>query len=311
VSGISSVVGAMAGAAHSLALTSDGTVWGWGLNATEQLGFTGLRSSAVPVVVPGVSAGIGLSSGSEAFHGVAVVQPTLEFSPAALGFDTVPVGTPSASRIVTIANNSADTVTINDVSTGGANSAEFLLSKPALPITLSAGSNITVSIQFSPAAAGARSATLVVSDTGFRGGQSISLTGTGDPSADVSVSLAATPDPVKAKSNLTYTITVKNSGPAAAGGVTVTDPLPDGAVFVSASPTQGTCVTPAPNSAGVMNCSVGTLAPGAQAAITLVVNVITTGKQTVSNTASTSYASDSNPANNSATISTNVFGSQH
>jgi uncharacterized repeat protein (TIGR01451 family) len=118
------------------------------------------------------------------------------------------------------------------------------------------------------------------------------------------VSLAATPDPVKAKSNLTYTITVKNSGPAAAGDVTVTDPVPDGAVFVSASPTQGTCVTPAPNSAGVMNCTVGTLAPGAQAAITLVVNVITTGKQTVSNTASTSYASDSNPANNSATIST-------
>jgi hypothetical protein len=62
----------------------------------------------------------------------------------------------------------------------------------------------------------------------------------------------------------------------------------------------------------MMTCNLGNLASGAQASIQLVVNVIATGKSMVTNTASVSAASpDPNPANNSATLSTNVFGSQH
>ena len=45
------------------------------------------------------------------------------------------------------------------------------------------------------------------------------------------------PDPAPA---LSKTVTVTNSGPATATGVTFVDRLPD-AVFVSASATQGTC----------------------------------------------------------------------
>ena len=40
---------------------------------------------------------------------------------------------------------------------------------------------------------------------------------------------------------LTYTITVTNFGPAAAGAVTVTDCVPKRADYVSATPSQGSC----------------------------------------------------------------------
>ena len=61
-------------------------------------------------------------------------------------------------------------------------------------------------------------------------------------SADVSVSVAATPDPVNLGADLTYTVTVSNAGPSAASGVSVADTLPTGAVFLSASASQGTPV---------------------------------------------------------------------
>lgn len=43
-----------AGTSHSLALSSDGTVWGWGLNHSGQLGISS-SSSAQPVQIPGIS----------------------------------------------------------------------------------------------------------------------------------------------------------------------------------------------------------------------------------------------------------------
>src|SRR5690242_13354886 len=54
-------------------------------------------------------------------------------------------------------------------------------------------------------------------------------------SADLIVSKTASPDPVVAGSNVTYTIRVENCGPATAINVSVSDPLPAGTTFVSAS----------------------------------------------------------------------------
>jgi uncharacterized repeat protein (TIGR01451 family) len=54
--------------------------------------------------------------------------------------------------------------------------------------------------------------------------------------ADLEISKADSPDPVTVGDNLTYTITVTNNGPDAAANVVVTDTLPSGVTFVSASP---------------------------------------------------------------------------
>ena len=114
--------------------------------------------------------------------------------------------------------------------------------------------------------------------------------------ADVGVSQTAAPDPVAVGNNLTNTIVVTNLGPSTALGVVLTDPLPAGAAFVSASSTVGTCS----NSGGTVTCSLGDLAPNASATIALILKPSLVGRMT--NTASVaSYSQDTNSANNTAT----------
>jgi uncharacterized repeat protein (TIGR01451 family) len=116
--------------------------------------------------------------------------------------------------------------------------------------------------------------------------------------ADLEISKADSPDPVTVGDNLTYTITVTNNGPDAAANVVVTDILPSGVTFVSASPG---CV----HAAGVVTCNLGTIAVGDSVTITIVVTVTAPG--TISNTATvTSDTLDPNTANNSDAEPTEV-----
>ena len=63
--------------------------------------------------------------------------------------------------------------------------------------------------------------------------------------ADITVTKTASPDPVSAGQELVYVVTARNNGPSRADGVTITDLLPLDVVFVSASPSAGSCgVTP-------------------------------------------------------------------
>jgi large repetitive protein len=94
---------------------------------------------------------------------------------------------------------------------------------------------------------------------------------------------------------------VTNDGPAPASGVEVSDPLPDGVSFLSATPTQGTCV-----GGQVVTCVLGSLAAGDSASVDVEVN--TTAAATVVNAASASAVEpDPNPANNSDSARTKVL----
>jgi uncharacterized repeat protein (TIGR01451 family) len=116
--------------------------------------------------------------------------------------------------------------------------------------------------------------------------------------ADLEISKADSPDPVTVGDNLTYTITVTNRGPDPATNVVVTDTLPSGVTFVSASPG---CV----HSAGVVTCNLGTIPAGDSVTITIVVTPTAPG--TISNTATvTSDTLDPNTANNSDAEPTEV-----
>lgn len=120
------------------------------------------------------------------------------------------------------------------------------------------------------------------------------------PSADLNVSKTDSPDPVTVESNLTYTITVMNNGPDLANGVTMTDTLPAGVTFVSATPTQGSCA-----GTSTVSCNLGSLANGGSATVTIVVTPTQAG--VISNTASVAATeTDPNRGNNSATQTTTV-----
>src|SRR5687767_9302108 len=57
----------------------------------------------------------------------------------------------------------------------------------------------------------------------------------GLPSADLSLTKSDSPDPVAVGGSLTYTLTVRNQGPASSGFVILSDSLPDTTTFASAS----------------------------------------------------------------------------
>jgi uncharacterized repeat protein (TIGR01451 family) len=116
-------------------------------------------------------------------------------------------------------------------------------------------------------------------------------------SADVSITKAAIGGPsFPAGGNASYTLTAANAGPSSASNVTVTDTLPPGTTFVSATPSQGSC-----SGTTTVTCSLGTLASGGSATIGLVLTTSST-PGTVSNTATVSATeTDPNLANNSST----------
>ena len=83
--------------------------------------------------------------------------------------------------------------------------------------------------------------------------------------------------------------------------MTLTDVLPSGVTFVSASSSQGTTSL----TGGTVTASLGSLADGASATVTIVVTTIKAG--TINNTATVvGNESDPDPGNNSTTLSTSV-----
>ncbi|MDP8956615.1 MAG: sortase [Actinomycetota bacterium] len=117
-----------------------------------------------------------------------------------------------------------------------------------------------------------------------------------DPVADLSLTKVASADPVQLGSPFTYTITVSNDGPSAAAGVQMADLLPSALTFVSADPSQGSCI----EIAGVVACSLGTIAAGNSATIAL--RVLPTAAGNVDNTAEVlSSVADPDPSNNEDT----------
>jgi uncharacterized repeat protein (TIGR01451 family) len=123
--------------------------------------------------------------------------------------------------------------------------------------------------------------------------------------ADLSITKTGSPNPVHTGQALTYTLTVRNGGPFAAGSVSVTDQLPRNTAFGTASSTQGSCSLTQPTKR-IVTCDLGTIASGATVTATIVVTP-PSKKTTITNTASvSSTTSDPNTVNNSASATTSV-----
>jgi len=121
--------------------------------------------------------------------------------------------------------------------------------------------------------------------------------------ADLSVANAVDHATANPGDSVTYTVTVTNAGPAVAVGSHLADQLPDGADFLSATPSQGSC---SPSGRDIA-CELGDVASGATATLTLTVRLNQPGTA-VDMAYVTSQMLDNNGGDNQAQATTEVGG---
>ncbi len=197
---------------------------------------------------------------------------------------------------ITVTNHgpsAADGVSLSDELPAGLSNATYSLdggaktawSSPLDLGTMAAGTSHTIEIyaDVDPGLTGTLSNTATVSSDTSEPAQdqypnSDTCANTVTSQTDLEVVKTDATDPVVAGEDLSYKVTVTNHGPSDATGVEVTETLPDGVSYVSATPSQGSYD---PGS-GVW--SVGDLADGASATLTLVVSVDSVTTATITNT---------------------------
>jgi uncharacterized repeat protein (TIGR01451 family) len=123
--------------------------------------------------------------------------------------------------------------------------------------------------------------------------------GPGVVEADLQLTKSARPETVLNGDQVTFTLAVLNGGPSPATGVVLDDPLGPNFRGESAESTQGTCDT-------TVSCAIGTLAPGAEATVTIVATVVGTGSSHDNIATVTSTSPDPTPGNNSASSTVTV-----
>ena len=170
--------------------------------------------------------------------------------------------------------------------------------------TLAAGAQATVTINVIPTATGGLSNTASVAafetDPNPANNNSTETTTVqpADPArADLSITAAVAADPRAGGQGFTYSLTVRNGGPATATGVQLTDDLPQGIALGQITPSQGSCGGTDP-----VLCALGTLTSGTAATVTI--DVIRTEVMTFPNRAAVNGDQfDPNSGNNFALTS--------
>ncbi len=105
------------------------------------------------------------------------------------------------------------------------------------------------------------------------------------PLVDLKLTKVASNPAPTAGGSVTFTLSLINNGPNTATGVVISDPLPSGLSFVSASPGQGSCGS----SGQTVTCDLGALGAGGATVVTITANVAaSTAGATLRNTATAS-----------------------
>jgi hypothetical protein len=189
-----------------------------------------------------------------------LVQTTAQVSTFSVSFGNQNDGTTSTSQSVTLTNLASSELMLNSVAITGTNSGDFAIQSNTCGTAVPAGTSCTVGITFTPAAKGARSASLLFTDGATASPQMVALTGTGIGTAPPAVSLAPKsltfPAQPVSTSSSQMTVTLTNTGDL---GLTV-----NGIVFQGANPGDFTQTNNCSDVAGGTSCSINvTFTPGA------------------------------------------------
>jgi uncharacterized repeat protein (TIGR01451 family) len=153
----------------------------------------------------------------------------------------------------------------------------------------------------------------VFDDTSFNSGAisngwvlNLTTTGPVPGAGDLALGMTASAASVVASNTVSYTLWVTNFGPSVSSNVVVSDTLPLGATFISASPSKGTASSTSTNGATVVTWSVGTLIINEIQSLTLVAQANLVGTATNSAIVS-AFTADPNPDENSASALVSVI----
>jgi hypothetical protein len=145
----------------------------------------------------------------------AAATPTVTLSPTSLAFPASITGTTSDAQVVTVKNAGTVSVTLSSIAVGGTNATSFL-ELNSCGTSLAAGASCSLYVAFKPAAAGALTGTISVTDTATGSPQKVTLTGTGTaaPSVKLSVTSLAFPTTKSGTTSAASAVTLTNGGTA-------------------------------------------------------------------------------------------------
>jgi uncharacterized repeat protein (TIGR01451 family) len=197
---------------------------------------------------------------------------------------------PSSASSVVVTDSLPVGVTFVNASGSGSNTAGAVSwNLGALAAGQSSNLTVTVTAPASGTLTNIASVSSPTGDTNILNNTTPPVITSVTPVADLAIGKSAAAS-VLATSNLVYTISVTNFGPSTASSVTVTDSIPNGANFISASGGGA-------NNSGVVIWSLGNLSSGAVSNVTLTVAAPTSGSLTNIATVG-SPTSDLDPTNN-------------
>jgi len=146
-----------------------------------------------------------LSPNKIVLSGSLILPPTV--TPASLAFGDVVVGTTSAAKTVTLDNRQATAISVSS----GISGSGFAISGGTCGSTLAAGKECTVLVTFAPAALGAVTGTLTLTDSPDSGSpHSIALTGTGSTQTTDTPTTLAFGDVAVGNTSAAKTVTLEN-----------------------------------------------------------------------------------------------------
>lgn len=146
---------------------------------------------------------------------------------------------------------------------------------------------------------GSDDATATVTGCGGSNGGGGSTGGGGG--VDIVVGKTAVKSALVLGENATFNIVVTNNGPDAAFGITLTDTMPEGMTFVSATPSAGTCAAPV---GATFTCNLGNLLNGGKITIQMVGTPTKEGSYT--NNVEASVPNETGPKPNTASATVTV-----
>ena len=139
----------------------------------------------------------------------------ISIAPSSIIFPSTKVGQESPTQQVTATNTGSAIINITSILVSGGNSGDFQKTNTTCGATLAVGTSCTVNMSFLPTASGARSSTLVFTDSAANSPQSVALSGTATQSgAVISPTSIAFPNTAVGVMSAGQNVTLTNNGTA-------------------------------------------------------------------------------------------------